>query len=517
MPIDLFGFSIGKKTKEEEIEKNIREESFVSPDEYDGAQTLQTGGFLGTYVDFSGGVQDENQFISTYRSLALFPEVDMAIEDIVNDSIVMGTDRKPIKLDLEQTGLSDNIKTKIYNEYASILRMFDFSNKAYEIFRRWYIDGRLYYHLIVDTDNPRSGIKEVRAIDPTKIKKVRNVKKKPYKQGQMSVPIVTEVEEFFMYTDKDKNSNQYTGGGAGIKIATDSIAFCHSGVIDTTTKKVVGYLQKAIRPVNMLRQIEDAVVIYRISRAPERRIFYIDVGNLPKQKAEQYLRELMNRYRNKLVYNQATGEVRDDRNHLHMLEDYWLPRREGGRGTEISTLQGGQNLGQMEDVNYLQQKLFRALNVPLSRLETVNGFNMGRSAEITRDEVKFYKFIQRLRFKFTTLFSDILKKQLILKGIISENDWDEINDTINYIFNDDSYFAELRETEILKERLQVLAGVEPYVGKYFSTEYVRKNILKQDEEELDRLNSQIEAEQEQIQMMQLQQQMQMQQEEQPKP
>lgn len=507
MPVDLFGFSIGRKSKEDQLETTVREESFVSPDEYDGAQSLQSGGFLGTYVDFSGGIQDENQFIQTYRSLSLYPEVDMAIEDIVNDSIVMGTDRKPVKLDLEKTSLSEAIKTKIYREYDEILRMFDFSNKAYEIFRRWYIDGRLYYHLIIDKENPRAGIKEARAVDPTKIKKVRNVNKKPLNQGSISVPIITDIEEFFVYTDNDKKSNQYTGT-TGVKIAPDSIAYVHSGIVDTTTKKVVGYLQKAIRPVNMLRQIEDAVVIYRISRAPERRIFYIDVGNLPKQKAEQYLRELMNRYRNKLVYNQATGEVRDDRNHLHMLEDYWLPRREGGRGTEISTLAGGQNLGQMDDVAYLQQKLFRALNVPLSRLETQNGFNMGRSAEITRDEVKFYKFIQRLRFKFCSIFTDVLRKQLILKGIISEDDWSDISEEINFIFNEDSYFAELRETEILKERLQLLAAVEPYVGKYFSTEYIRKNILKQDEEQMERINAQIESEQEQMQMMQMQAQIQ---------
>jgi hypothetical protein len=509
MAIDLFGFSIGKKDKEEQIEKNIKEESFVSPDEYDGAQTLQTGGFLGTYVDFSGGIQDENQFIQTYRSLSLYPEVDMAIEDIVNDSIVMGTDRKPVKLDLKKTDLSENIKTKIYREFDSVLKMFDFSNKAYEIFRRWYIDGRLYYHLIIDKENPRAGIKEVRAIDPIKIKKVRKVNKKAFSQKGMAVPVVTDIEEFFLYTENDKYSNNYTGS-TGIKIAPDSIAYIHSGIVDTTTKKVVGYLQKAIRPVNMLRQIEDAVVIYRISRAPERRIFYIDVGNLPKQKAEQYLRELMNRYRNKLVYNQATGEVRDDRNHLHMLEDYWLPRREGGRGTEISTLAGGQNLGQMEDVEYLQRKLYRALNVPLSRLETQNGFNMGRSAEITRDEVKFYKFIQRLRFKFCSLFADVLRKQLILKGVINEDDWQDIDDNLNFSFNEDSYFAELRETEVLKERLQVLAAVEPYVGRYFSTEYIRKNILKQSEEEMEKINSQIESEQEQMQMMQMQMQMQQQ-------
>jgi len=460
---------------------------------------------MGSYVDFSGGIQDENQFIQTYRSLSLYPEVDMAIEDIVNDSIIMGTDRKPIKIDLEHTNLSENIKTKIYREFDNVLKMFDFSNKGYEIFRRWYVDGRVYYHIIIDKDNPRAGVKEVRAIDPTKIKKVRNVNKKPYVQGHVSVPLISNIEEFYVYIDNDKKSHQYTGA-SGVKISPDSIAYVHSGIVDTTTKKVVGYLQKAIRPVNMLRQIEDAVVIYRISRAPERRIFYIDVGNLPKAKAEAYLKDLMNRYKNKLVYNQTTGEVRDDRNHLHMLEDYWLPRREGGRGTEITTLQGGQNLGEMSDVEYLQRKVYRSLNVPLSRLETQNGFNMGRSAEITRDEVKFYKFIQRLRFKFCSVFTDVLKKQLILKGVLTEDDWNDITDLINYHFNEDSYFAELRETEILKERLQVLAAVEPYVGKYFSTEYIRKTVLKQDEQEIEKLNAQTESEQTAVQLMQMQMQ-----------
>ena len=509
MAIDLFGFSIGRKSKEQETQENLRAESFVTPDEYDGAQSLQTGGFLGTYVDFSGGVQDENQFIQTYRSLSLYPEVDLAIEDIVNDAIIMGTDRKPIKLDLEKTDLSANIKTKIYREYEGVLKLFDIANKGYEIFRRWYIDGRLYFHLVIDKENPRAGIKEARAIDPLKIKKVRKVEKKPFNRGNAAVPIVTSTEEFFLYIDNDKNSYQYTGS-TGVKIEPDSIAYVHSGIVDSTTKKVVGYLQKAIRPVNMLRQIEDAVVIYRISRAPERRIFYIDVGNLPKQKAEQYLRELMNRYRNKLVYNQSTGEVRDDRNHLHMLEDFWLPRREGGRGTEISTLQGGQNLGEMSDVEYLQRKLYRALNVPISRLETQNGFNMGRSAEITRDEAKFYKFISRLRFKFSGVITDVLKKQLLLKGIINEHDWSDIHDNLTYIFNEDSYFSELRDTEILKERLTVLGAVEPYLGKYFSTEYIRKNILKQSEEEILRIDAQNAEEQEAMQLMQMQQQMQMQ-------
>ena len=499
MAIDLFGFSIGKKSREEEIETSLKQEAFVSPDEYDGAQTLNSGGFMGTYVDFSGGIQNENQFIHTYRNISLYPEVDMAIEDIVNDSIIMGTDRRPIKLNLSHTGFSDNIKTKIQKEFDNVMKMFDFSNKAYEIFRRWYIDGRCYFQIIIDTENPRAGIKELRPIDPVKIKKVRKINKKPYAKGPTAVPIITNVEEFFLYTDNDKQSGTYTGSG-GLKILPDSIAYAHSGIVDYTTKQVVGYLQKAIRPVNMLRQIEDAVVIYRISRAPERRIFYIDVGNLPKQKAEQYLKELMNRYRNKLVYNQSTGEVRDDRNHLHMLEDYWLPRREGGRGTEISTLSGGQNLGQMDDVEYLQRKLYRALNVPMSRLETQNGFNMGRSAEITRDEVKFYKFIQRLRNKFCTLFNDVLRKQLLLKGVISETDWEDLNQNISYDFNEDSYFNELRETEILKERLQMLGQIDPLVGKYYSTEYVRKHILQQSDEEITLIDSQNTAERQKAEM-----------------
>jgi|14BtaG_2_1085337.scaffolds.fasta_scaffold00165_14 hypothetical protein len=509
MPVNLFGFTIGKEDKEIEIEKSTRNESFVSPDEYDGAQTLQTGGFLGTYVDFGGGIQNENQFISTYRSLALYPEVDMAIEDIVNDSVIMGTDRKPFKLNLDNVDLSDNIKQKIHKEYNYVLSLFDISNKGYEVFRRWYIDGRLYYHLIIDIDNPRAGIKEARAIDPIKIKKVRKINKKPIIKDSIAIPMVTDIEEFFVYTDTDRNS-QFSTTSAGVKITKDSIAYVHSGIVDTTTKKVVGYLQKAIRPVNMLRQIEDAVVIYRISRAPERRIFYIDVGNLPKQKAEQYVKELMNRYRNKLTYNQATGEVRDDRNHLHMLEDYWLPRREGGRGTEISTLQGGQNLGQMDDVEYLQRKLFRALSVPLSRLESVNGFNMGRSAEITRDEVKFYKFINRLREKFTQILTDTVKKQLILKGVLSENDWDYISNDIKYTFNDDSYFTELRDTEILKERMSILATVEPYIGKYFSTEYIQKNILKQSEEEIKKIEIENNQETTKMEMEQMKQMLQQQ-------
>ncbi len=499
MAFDLFGFTIGRKPKEEEIVQNLRQESFVSPDEYDGSQLMETGpggGFMGSYVNFSGEFRDENQLLATYRSISLYPEVDMAIEDIVNDSIVQGTDKKPVKLNLENTDLSENIKGKIHKEFEEISKMLDFSNKSYEIFRRWYVDGKLFYHIIVDKENPKSGIKELRPIDPMKIKKIRKVNKKPLQMNNVSYPIVTDTEEFFVYTNTDKET-PYTTSATGVKISPDSICYVHSGVVDSSTKKVVGYLQKAIRPVNMLRQIEDAVVIYRISRAPERRIFYVDVGSLPKQKAEQYVRELMNRYRNKLVYNQTDGTIRDNRDHLHMLEDFWLPRREGGRGTEISTLEGGQNLGEMGDVEYLQRKLFRALNVPLSRLETDNGFNMGRSAEITRDEVKFYKFVQRLRTRFCNLFTDLLRTQLLLKGVITNDDWENMKHDINFQYNEDSYFAELRETEILRERLELIGSTEPYVGKYFSEEYIRRHILHQDDETILRIDSQISKEQDQ--------------------
>lgn len=496
MPIDIFGFSIGKASKEQEVEKNLKQESFVSPDEYDGAQQLNTGGFMGSYVDFSGGIQDENQFIQTYRSLSLYPEVDMAIEDIVNDSIIMGTDRKPVKVDLETTNLSENIKTKIYKEFDSVLKMFDFANKGYEIFRRWYVDGRVYYHIIIDKDNPRAGVKEVRAIDPTKIKKVRNVNKKPYVQGHVSVPLISNIEEFYIYIDNDKKSHQYTGA-SGVKISPDSIAYVHSGIVDTTTKKVVGYLQKAIRPVNMLRQIEDAVVIYRISRAPERRIFRIDVGNLPKVKAEQYLRDVMNRYRNKLVYDASSGEIRDGRNHLSMLEDFWLPIREGGRGTDVQTLPGGQNLGEIEDIKYFQKRLYRSLNVPVSRLTeespgTVVG--AGRSSEVTRDELKFTKFVQRLRKKFTGLFLEMLRTQLILKGIINDEDWQLMKERVNFNFIKDGHFSELKDAELLQNRIDTLDRMQSYIGTFYSKTYVQKYVLRMSDTDIARMKDEIKQE-----------------------
>jgi hypothetical protein len=499
MPIDIFGFSIGRRKPTDPVlpvspdQELSTQKSFVEPDSYDGTYTLDAGGVFGTLYDFTGSVREENQLIAQFRNMSLFPEVDQAIEDIVNESIVMDNDKKPIKLDLQNTDISDNIKNKIYKEYDYVLRLLNFHNKAYDIYRRWYIDSKLYFHIMIDSEVPQKGIQEIRAIDPVKIKKIRKVQKEPAHIGTNKVPFIKKIEEFYVYTDTDKNS-LYPTPNTGVKMSLDSVCYVHSGVIDSSSKRVVGYLQKAIRPLNMLRQIEDAVVIYRISRAPERRIFYIDVGNLPKQKAEQYIKNLMNRYRNKVIYDANTGEIRDDRNHLHMLEDFWLPRREGGRGTEISLLDGGQNLGEMEDVEYLLKKVYHSLNVPISRMQAESGFNMGRSAEITRDEVKFFKFIGKLRMRFSEMFLQILRVQLLLKGILKEDDWNHILPDIRFEYNKDSYFSELKETEILRERLELLNQADEYIGRYFSVEWIRKNILRQSEEDIGMIDSQIESE-----------------------
>jgi len=492
MPIELFGFSIGR-SKEEQVEPKSQR-SFVAPDEYDGTTTIDAGGVFGTFVDFTGSIRDENQLISQYRGMSLYPEVDQAISDIVSDSVVHTGKDSPVSINLENLAVADSIKNKISSEFSEILRILEFGKKGTDIFRRWYVDSKLYFHVIIDEKNPSKGIMELRAIDPTKIKRIRKVERDTSKVGMNQLPTIKKIEEFYLYTNQDKDSKYYTPV-SGIKIAPDSVCYVHSGMVDTGTKRVVGYLQKAIRPVNMLRQIEDAVVIYRISRAPERRIFYIDVGNLPKQKAEQYIKGLMNRYRSKLIYDSTSGEIRDDRKHMHMLEDYWLPRREGGRGTEISTLDGGQNLGEMEDVNYLLKKVYSALNIPASRMETENGFNMGRSAEITRDEVKFTKFVERLRSKFSELFVSLLRVQLVLKGVMSEDDWKLVSPHIGFDFESDSYFTELKHTEILRERLEILQSLDEYIGKYYSHDWVRRNILKQTDEEIKMIDSQIQQEQ----------------------
>ena len=490
MELELFGFTIGKKKAQENTPVNPE---VITPDSYDGSYVLETGGVFGTFADFSGNARDENQLITHYRSMALHPEVDAAIEDIVNESIVLDLDRKPIKLDLDRVNLSEVIKTKIYSEFNHILKLLDFSNKSHDIFRRWFIDAKTFYYKKIDKNDIRKGIIELVPIDPVKIKKVRKVEKdKTVYGGAAPFSPIKSIQEYYVYTDTDKEAN-FPTNPTGWKIAPDTIAYVHSGIIDSTTKRVVGYLQKAVRPLNLLRQIEDAVAIYRISRAPERRVFYVDVGNLPKQKAEQYLREIMNRYRNKTIYDPSTGEIKDERNHMSMLEDYWMPRRDGGRGTEISTLDGGQNLGQMDDVNYLLQKLYRALGVPLSRMMPDGGFNMGKSAEITRDEVKFNKFVDR-RQRFSSIFFDLLKTQVILKGLMTEEDWNRIVQDIGFKFNNDSYFAELKNNDILRERLDIIAAVTPYVGRFFSAEYVRKNFLKQTDEDIIEIDAQINRE-----------------------
>jgi hypothetical protein len=502
MAYKLFGFTVRSKDEEDKLSL----QNFATPEEFDGAYTVEGAGVYGTFIDFMGSVKDEQALMAQYRAMSLFPEVDTAIDEITNESIVTGNDRKPVKLDLSKITFSDNIKSKIYTEFDNILKLLDFQDKGYEIFRRWYVDSKLYYYISIDSENPSEGIKQLIPLDATKVKKVRKVKTKNSKQDGANISLIKDIEEYFVYTNTDKNSVIGTPT-SGLKISPDSIAYCHSGMVDMNSKRVVGYLHKAIRPLNMLRQIEDSIVVYRISRAPERRIFYIDVGNLPKQKAEQYVRELMNKYRNRMIYNQTTGEIKDDRNQMAMTEDYWLPRREGGRGTEISTLDGGQNLGELTDVEYFKRKLYYALNIPPSRLVGENGFNLGRSAEITRDEVKFYKFIERLRNKFAQVFMQLLRVQLVLKGIITQNDWEEINYAINFSFNKDSYFTDLKDAEILSARMELAAQMEPLIGKYFSSMYIKKNILKQSDEEIEQLNREMAvdiAKQQQEQLAQMQ-------------
>lgn len=506
MDFKLFGFQFGKR-QDEPLQSTVEEQkttpSFVPPDDYDGSVVIDAGGFLSTVFDFGAQYKDENSLIQHYRSMSLYPEVDLAIEDIVNDSIVFDNNKKCIELNLDQIQLSDNIKSKMFLEYKNILKLLDFSNKGYEIFRRWYIDGRLYYHCLIDVTRPDKGIQELRPVDPLKIRKVRKIERENQLINGIQTPVVKKIEEFYIYTDIDPDAIMPTSN-VGMRIAVDSVAYANSGLVDFSSKRVISYLHKAIRPLNMLRQIEDAVVIYRMSRAPERRVFYVDVGSLPKQKAEQYMRELMNRYRNRLIYDQKTGEIKDDRTHLSMLEDYWIPRKEGNRSTEITTLDGGQNLGQMEDVDYLQRKLYRALNVPISRLETSTGFNMGRTSEITRDEVKFYKFIERVRLKFSSLLLEILKKQCILKGILTVSDWEKISQDIIFNFNKDSYFNDLKENEILREKVEMLNILANFTGTFYSTNYIRKNILKMTDQQIAQIDQEIEVER----RKQLEQQMQ---------
>ena len=491
---ELFGYEIKRK------KEATKAQSFVAPSDEEGTLDIAGGaGFFSQYVNLDKAAKNDWDLIRKYRTTAESPECDQAIEDIVNEAVTADETDCSVKLDLDMVNLSSPIKKKILLEFDEVLRLLEWKHRGHDIFRRWYIDGRLFYHKMIDERQSRKGITELRYIDPKFIKKVRLVEKDRGEKAD-GVSLVKQVQEFFIYNEAGVypgvtsigNSGQKSS--QGLKVSPDSISYATSGIFNPTTKQVYGYLQKAIKPVNQLRMMEDATVIYRISRAPERRIFYIDVGNLPKPKAEAYLKDVMSRYRNKVVYDGSTGEVKDDRNQMSMLEDFWLPRREGGRGTEITTLPGGQNLGEMEDVKYFQEKLYRSLNIPISRLMSDSGFNMGRSAEITRDEIKFTKFIQRLRKRFSILFQDILKTQCVLKGIITPEDWDEIKENIIYDFNDDNHFFELKDAELLESRINQLNTVTEYVGTYFSVEWVRKNILKQTQDEIDTIDSQIEKE-----------------------
>jgi len=496
----LFGFSI------EDSEKKSK--SIVSPvpqNNEDGVDNYVSSGFYGSYVDIEGQYRTEFDLIKRYREMSLHPECDGAIEDVVNEAIVSDLYDSPIEIELSNLNATDNLKKAIRKEFKHIKELLDFDKKSHEIFRNWYVDGRLYYHKVIDIKNPQEGIKELRYIDPMKMRFVRQEKKKGKDIIGPNIPgrdeskngIAPEIEEYFVYTPKPQypTGNLNSGSGnKGTKIAKDAIAYCTSGLVDRNKGNILSYLHKAIKGLNQLRMIEDALVIYRLSRAPERRIFYIDVGNLPKVKAEQYLRDVMMRYRNKLVYDANTGEIRDDKKHMSMLEDFWLPRREGGRGTEISTLPGGQNLGELSDIEYFQKKLYRALGVPESRIASDGGFNLGRSSEILRDELKFAKFVGRLRKRFAQIFNDMLKTQLILKNIVSTEDWDVISDHIQYDFLYDNQFAELKETEMLNERLGVLATIEPYIGKYYSQKWVRSKVLRQTDGEMVEMDEQIEQE-----------------------
>ena len=496
----LFGFSI--EDSEEESKSVV---SPVPPSQEDGNDHYITSGFFGSYVDIEGTYKNEVELIRRYREMALHPEVDSAIEDIVNEAIVSDLNDSPVEIELSNLNASEGIKKILRDEFKNIKDLLDFDKKSHEIYRNWYVDGRLYYHKVIDLKKPEDGIKELRYIDAAKMKFVRHAKKQAKDLGvQARVKELTsqdmafpEIEEYFVYTPK---ANYPTGNPAaagdqkGVKFSKDSISYCTSGLVDRNKGSTLSYLHKSIKALNQLRMIEDSLVIYRLSRAPERRIFYIDVGNLPKVKAEQYLRDVMSRYRNKLVYNANTGEIRDDKKMMSMMEDFWLPRREGGRGTEITTLPGGQNLGELTDVEYFKKKLYKALNVPISRIEGDGGFNLGRSSEILRDELKFSKFVGRLRKRFSVMFLDMLKTQLLLKNVVTPEDWEMMSEHIQFDFLYDNHFSELKEAELMENRINLAALAEPYVGKYFSQDYVRRKIIRQTDADILEEDAKIEQE-----------------------
>ena len=481
--MEIFGINL---TKKKANQKTVVA-SVVPPSLEDGSALVSAANYYGLSVDLDGGIKNENDLIRKYREISQYPDCDSAIEDIVNEAIVTSDTGQTVDIVLDDTKVSDGIKKKIRDEFDTVLSLLRFNDRGHDIFRTWYIDGRIYYNIMLDENNKKSGITELRIIDPQKIRRVKVVKSSRSPKG---VELSSIQEEYYLYNDKGLT----TQTTQGVRMSLDSVAYSHSGIIDGNTNVVMGYLHKAIKPTNQLKMIEDSLVIYRVSRAPERRIFYIDVGNLPKLKAEQYVQDIMNKFRNKLVYDAVTGEVKTDKKNLSMMEDFWMPRREGGKGTEITTLDGAQNLGQIEDINYFQNKLFQALNVPMSRLKPDTGFSLGRSSEITRDEIKFSKFINRLRNKFSSIFNEILRIQLVSKGIIREDEWDEFAASIRYDFNQDNHFQEMKDTEILQNRLQTLQLLDPYVGKYFSIDWIQKNVLMQSEKDIKEIAAQIKKE-----------------------
>ena len=485
--VQLFGFEIGRAKIKDQESKN---KSFSVPQNDDGAVTIQSGSYYGTYVDLDGVVRNEIELITRYREMSMQPELETAIDEIVNEAIVNDDNGKGVDLNTDDLKQPDAIKKKINDEFEYILKLLNFSNMGHDLFRRWYIDGRLFYHIIVDEASTAKGIQEVVYVDPRRIRKIREIQKT--KDPKTGMELIKKQNEYYLYNERGvigAHSNM------GSKIAVDSIVNVNSGLMDGKRAMVLSYLHKAIKPLNQVRMVEDAVVIYRLSRAPERRVFYVDVGNMPTIKAEQYLKDVMTKYRNKLVYDSSTGEIKDDRKHLSMLEDFWLARREGSRGTEITTLPSGQNLGELEDVKYFEKKLYKSLGVPMSRLEQGQGFSIGRSTEITRDELKFTKFINRLRNKFSILFDDLLRVQLVLKKVCTEEEWKEFKEDIWYDFKKDNNFNELKEAELMTNRITLLQFVDPFVGRYYSKEWVRKNILQQSDEDIEEIDKQISEEQ----------------------
>lgn len=479
--MQIFGIELGKKKPDKENPLSV-----VPPSSEDGSTVITTASgaanYYGLVLDMDSIVKNENDLIRRYREVAQYSDCDSAITDIVNEAIVTD-DNKSIELKLDDLKVSESIKKKITDEFEEVLKLFDFEEFGPDIFRQWYIDGRVYYQVLIDPANIKKGITELRKIDPRKIRKIKNVKKQRNEKG---IDVVKSIDEFYIYNDKGISEQT----SQGVKLSLDSVIYCPSGLIDPNSGMTLGHLHKAVKPTNQLKMIEDAVVIYRISRAPERRIFYIDVGNLPKLKAEQYVNDIMNKFRNKIVYDATTGETRDDRRHLSMMEDFWMPRREGGKGTEITTLPGGQTLGQIEDVQYFQSKLYQALNVPLGRLQPTQGFSLGRSSEITREEVKFNKFVTRLRKKFSNLLVDALRIQLVSKGIIRDDEWYDMKQSIQFDFQKDNYFSELKENEVLMTRLAALQQIDLYVGKYYSIEWVAKNVLMQSDKDIEEIAKQ---------------------------